>query len=61
MEKELNNNKFSLNEICENSKQLFGVYPEVIHGALFGMDKRKEFTLSEVSEAIDRFRKKEVR
>lgn len=63
MAKELdkNSNKFSLDEICQNSKQLFGVYPEVIYGALFGMDKKKEFTLSEVSEAIDKFIKKEVR
>ena len=63
MAKELdkNSNKFSLDEICQNSKQLFGVYPEVIYGALFGMDKKKEFTLSEVSEAIDKFIKKEVK
>ncbi len=55
------NDKFTLDEICKHSKQLFGVYPEVIYGALFGVDKKKEFTLSEVSEAIDKFKKKEVR
>ena len=53
--------KFSLDEICQNSKQLFGVYPEVIYGAFFGMDRKKEYTLSEVSEAIEKFIKKEVK
>ena len=53
--------KFSLDEICQNSKQLFGVYPEVIYGAFFGMDKKSEYTLSDVSEAINKFMKREVK
>lgn len=54
-------NKFSLDEICKNSEELFGVYPEVIYGALLCIEKKNEYTLLEVKEAIEKFRKKEVR
>lgn len=53
--------KFSLDEICQNSKELLGVYPEVIYGALFMCDKKEKYTLGEINQAIDSFLKKEVR
>lgn len=56
-----NPNKFSLDEICQNSKELFGVYPEVIYGALFCEPKKEAYTLAEVTEAIEKFRKREVK
>ena len=37
-------NKFSLDEICKNSEELFGVYPEVIYGALLCIEKKSEYT-----------------
>ena len=40
-------NKFSLDEICKNSEELFGVYPEVIYGALLCIEKKNEYTLSD--------------
>ena len=53
--------EFSLDEICQNSKELLGVYPEVIYGALFMCDKKEKYTLGEINQAIDSFLKKEVR
>lgn len=55
-----NERKFSLDEICQNSKELLEVYPEVIYGALFCMEKKSEYTLAEVKAAINEFIKKEV-
>lgn len=52
--------KFSLDEICQHSKELFGVYPEVIYGALLPAETKGEYTLAEVQEAIEIFVKKEV-
>lgn len=52
--------EFSLDEICQNSKKLLGVYPEVIYGALFPMESKSMYTLNEVKEAINQFVKKEV-
>jgi len=53
--------EFSLDEICQNSKELLGVYPEVIYGALFTCDRKEKYSLGEVSQAIEEFLKKEVR
>lgn len=55
-----NERKFSLDEICQNSKELLGVYPEVIYGALFCVKKKNEYTVAEVKAAINEFIKKEV-
>lgn len=56
-----NEPKFKLDEICQNSKELLGVYPEVIYGALFLYDKQEEYSLNEVKEAINKFLSKEVK
>ncbi len=56
-----NEQKFNLDEICQNSKELLGVYPEVIYGALFLRDKQEEYSLGEVKEAINEFLSKEVK
>lgn len=56
-----NEPKFSLDEICQNSKELLGVYPEVIYGALFLCDKQEEYSLEEVKKAINEFLVKEVK
>ena len=55
-----NTRKFSLDEICQHSKELFGVYPEVIYGALLPTETKETYTLAEVEEAIRKFVKKEV-
>lgn len=55
-----NERKFSLDEICQDSKELLGVYPEVIYGALFCVEKKNEYTVAEVKAAINEFIKKEV-
>ncbi|MCI9540946.1 MAG: hypothetical protein HFG39_07770 [Lachnospiraceae bacterium] len=55
-----NKRKFSLDEICQHSKELFGVYPEVIYGALLPTETKETYTLAEVEEAIRKFVKKEV-
>lgn len=52
--------KFSLDEICQHSKELFGVYPEVIYGALLPAETKEKYTLAEIQRAIDKFVKKEV-
>ncbi len=52
---------FSLDEICRHSKELFGVYPEVIYGAILPIKTKKAYTLGEIQAAIDVFVKKEVR
>lgn len=55
-----NERKFSLNEICQNAKELLGVYPEVVYGAIFPMESKSVYTLNEIKEAINQFVKKEV-
>lgn len=52
--------KFSLNEICQHSKELLGVYPEVIYGALFPRETKETYALAEIRMAIDKFIKMEV-
>ena len=54
------NREFSLDEICQHSKELFGVYPEVIYGALLPVETKEKYTLAEIQRAIDKFVKKEV-
>ena len=54
------NREFSLDEICLHSKELFGVYPEVIYGALLPAETKEKYTLAEIRRAIDKFVKKEV-
>lgn len=51
---------FNLDEICQNSKELLGVYQEVIYGALVLVEKKDEYTLDEIKKAINEFIKKEV-
>lgn len=55
-----NEAKFSLDEICQHSIEIFGVYPEVIYGALFTYEKKESYTVNEIKEAIGKFKKKEV-
>lgn len=55
-----NEREFSLDEICQHSKELFGVYPEVIYGALLPAKTKEKYTLAEVKQAIEKFVKKEV-
>lgn len=55
-----NERKFSLDEICQNSKELLGVYPEVVYGAIFPIKSKSVYTLDEIKEAINQFVKKEV-
>ena len=50
--------EFSLDEICQHSKELFGVYPEVIYGALLPAETKEKYTLAEVKKAIEKFVKK---
>lgn len=52
--------EFSLDEICQHSKELFGVYPEVIYGALLPVETKDKYTLAEIRVAIEKFVKKEV-
>lgn len=52
--------EFTIEEICEHSQELFGVYPEVIRGALCGKEKDK-MNVAAVKVAIDVFLKKEVK
>lgn len=52
-------NKFSITEMCEHSQELFGVYPEVIRGAVLG--KEGEYTIAEMKDIINEFMNKEVK
>ena len=58
--KQVSQNPFNVEEIRQNSKELFGVYPEVIDGALSCIEKKQKYTLAEVKTAIEQFQKKEV-
>lgn len=52
-------NKYSVSEMCEHSQELFGIYPEIICGAMLGKEN-EEHTIDEMKEIIDNFMKKEV-
>lgn len=52
-------NRFSITEMCEHSQELFGVYPEVIRGAVLG--KEGEYTVAEMKDIINEFMNKEVK
>lgn len=58
--KQVSQNPFNVEEIRQNSKELFGVYPEVIDGALSCIERKQKYTLAEVKTAIEQFQKKEV-
>ncbi|KUL16194.1 hypothetical protein MOD14_10590 [Bacillus haynesii] len=50
---------FHIQDLREHSKELFGVKPEVLDGALFGLDQ-KQVTKSEAKKRIREFLRKEA-
>lgn len=61
MGKQSNPTRFRIEEIRQNSRSLFGVYPEVIDGAITGLEKRERYSLAEVQQAIEQFKQKEAK
>lgn len=59
MSKRVQEPKYPLEELLENSEALFQCKPEVIAGALFG-NEQKEFTIQELQDLIDKFLKRKV-
>lgn len=53
-------NKYSVSEMCEHSQELFGVYPEVIQGAMIGKENEMH-SVDEMKAIIETFMKKEVK
>ena len=51
---------FTLNEICDNSMELFGVYPEVIYGAIKYLEKDK-YSITEMKDLIAQYTCMEVK
>jgi hypothetical protein len=51
--------KFPLEDLLQNCEVLFGCKPEVINGALHG-NAQREFTIDEIKQLIDKFKKKRV-
>jgi hypothetical protein len=54
-----NDVKYSREELIGQCETLFGVKPEVVHGALHGNDQ-KELTVSEMKALIDSFLNRKV-
>ena len=52
--------KFSMDEICQHSKEILGVYPEVVHGAFPYAEGKDMYSLSKVRKAVDDFMKRKV-
>ncbi|MFP7378170.1 hypothetical protein [Bacillus paralicheniformis] len=50
---------FHIQDLREHSKELFGVKPEVLDGALFGLDQ-KQVTKTEAKKRIREFLRKEA-
>jgi len=57
---ELKEKNFTLNEICDNSMELFGVYPEVIYGAIKYLEKDK-YSITEMKDLIAQYTCMEVK
>ncbi|WKV08198.1 hypothetical protein Q2T46_11735 [Thermoanaerobacterium sp. CMT5567-10] len=51
---------YNIQDILENSKALFKCNREVVKGAIYGIDK-KEFTVKEVQDLIQKFLKRGVK
>jgi len=51
---------YSKSELKSLSRELFGVNPEVLEGALSGLPQR-DFTISETKDLIEKFLKRKVR
>ena len=51
---------YPLLEMQQNSKHLFGVQPEVIAGALYGVEQQ-EFTVAEMQALIKAFLERKVK
>lgn len=51
--------KYDRNELIEDSFAIFGYYPEVVAGALYG-DDRSTYTVAEVKQLIGTFMKRKV-
>lgn len=51
---------FHIRDLREHSKELFGVKPEVLDGALFGLDQN-QVTKSEAKKRIREFLRKEAK
>ncbi len=52
--------KYPRSELISGSRTIFGVMPEVVAGALHGIEA-EELTLTEVKAAIDNFLKRRVK
>lgn len=59
-EEKIQETKYPLNELLENSKALFNYQKEVVIGALYGRTE-KVFSVLEVKQAIDEFLNREVK
>lgn len=57
-EKKVTEPVFSVDELRAHSNALFGVQPEIVTGALFGLS---EATKTEAQKRIDNFLKREVK
>lgn len=51
---------YSRDELISYSKEIFGVNPEIVEGALSGIPKR-EFTIKEVKNHINQFLRRRVK
>ena len=51
--------KFPLEDLLQNSGALFGCKPEVIKGALHGMEQT-DFTIDEIKQLIEKYKRKRV-
>jgi hypothetical protein len=51
--------KYSVDELAASSKNLFGVMPETVRGAL-ARETKKEFTVDEVRKRVDAFLNRKV-
>ena len=52
--------KYTLDEIKEASRDLFGYGPEVIDGAFYGKDASAAYTVKEARDAVEAFLNKPV-
>ena len=59
VQEEKKEKEFPVQELLENSQELFGYYPEVLKAALFGK-KIEKITINEAQNCIQKFLKKEV-
>lgn len=51
---------YSVSDLLANSEALFGVKPEIIHGALHGVNK-ESYTIVELKGMIAKFKSRKVK